>query len=86
MDPSASCSPTPSDRTIGTSRIRRYGRRCRPYTSVLLVVVGLVIGALLWSIGVWWGLVIGVIAAFWFGAAIARPWCRANVSDSGPQG
>ena len=50
--------------------------RCRRYTSALLVAAGLVVGLALLVAGVWWALALAVVAAFWFGAALARPWCR----------
>lgn len=63
-------------RTRGRSPFRVDLSRCRRYTSALLVVAGLAVGLVLWAVGTWWGLIVAVVAAFWFGAALARPWCR----------
>jgi hypothetical protein len=44
---------------------------------MLLVVVGIAVGATLALFDVWWGLTGAVFIAFLFGAVIARPWCAA---------
>jgi hypothetical protein len=70
-----------SDSRIRASSVRsrpgRFLTVCRRYTSVLLVVVGIVVGLTLLLLDVWWGLVVAVVLAFAFGAVLARPWCGA---------
>lgn len=68
--------PSSSLRSGPPSRLARLADRCRRYTSTLLVVAGGVIGLIVWLTGGWWALAVAVVAAFWFGAALARPWCR----------
>lgn len=53
---------------------RLRGVSARRYTRIMLLVVGAAVGLVMWVLDVWWGLIVGIVVAFSFGAALTFPW------------